>query len=157
VLAALRVGLVEELAKLAPVLPIALFAVHFDEALDGIIYSACAALGFATAETVVALRGGEWSLIHALGRAVAAPLTHALISAPAGLGLAALVLKRRPAGLVLGVMISVLAHASYDLFLARPGMPPAAAAAVVLLLWLWLLRATPQLAKLEPTLRRTSK
>lgn len=152
-LGALRIGAIEEAAKLAAVLPIALWAAHFDELLDGIIYMACGALGFATAETVLMLSQGDWDLWPALGRAVTGPLAHALLSAPCGLGLSMLVLRRRRGALALGLAISVAAHAGYDLLLARPSVPTALASLVVLALWVWLLRVTPRLARLEPVAR----
>ena len=62
VMAALQVGAVEETSKLVAVLPIALFATAFDEVLDGIVYAACSALGFATAETWWMLAHGDWEL-----------------------------------------------------------------------------------------------
>jgi RsiW-degrading membrane proteinase PrsW (M82 family) len=152
-LAALRIGAIEETAKLAAVLPIALWAAHFDELLDGIIYVACGALGFATAETVLMLQQGDWDLWPALGRAVAGPMAHALFSAPSGLGLALLVLRGRRGALAIGLAISIAFHGAYDLLLARPNIPAAVAPMVVLALWLWLLRVTPGLARLEPVPR----
>ena len=151
--AALQVGMVEEVSKLLVVLPIALWAHAFDEVLDGIVYAACAALGFATVETGWLFLHGDWELANALGRAVAGPLTHALLSLPWGLGLSLALLRGRRGALVLGLALSVVAHAAYDLLLAREGVPPAVSAAVVLALWLWFLRAAPRLAREAPVAR----
>lgn len=156
VLAALRVGAVEEISKLLVVLPIALWARAFDELLDGVIYAACSGLGFATAETAFLFLHGDWELTAALGRAVAGPLTHALLAAPWGLGLSFAILRRRRAALLGGLALSIAAHAAYDLLLARPEIPPAASAAVVLVLWVWLLRAAPRLARIPPVERKAS-
>ena len=152
-LAALRVGAVEEIAKLVVLLPIALWAPHFDELLDGIVYAACAAVGFATVETGWMLLHGDWELFAALGRAVTGPLAHALLAAPWGLGLAMAMLQRRRRALAIGLGLSIAAHAAYDLLLARPGVPPSVSAGVVLVLWLWFLRAAPRLARLRPVVR----
>jgi len=152
-MAALRVGVVEEVPKLLVVLPIALWAHAFDEVLDGIVYAACSALGFATAETVWLLSHGDWELTHALGRAVAGPLTHALLAAPWGLGLSMALLRKRWAALPLGLALSVTAHGAYDLLLARPDIPPVVSALVVLILWVWFLRAAPRLEREAPVAR----
>ena len=151
--AALRIGAAEELAKLLPVALLALTHHHFDELLDGIVYAACVGLGFATAESLLLFATGELGALEAAARAVAAPLTHALFAAPAGLGLALTVLRRRPWGVALGLALSVLAHALYDWLLARPTLPAGSASAVVLTLWLWLLAATPRLARTAAVLR----
>lgn len=137
-LAAFGIGLVEELAKLVPVLPIALRTRHFDELWDGPIYAAVAGVGFAAAETVALFLSGGASGTELWARALAAPITHALFAAPWGLGLAHAVLRKRPAALALGLAASASLHGLYDLLLARPGLQPAAAG-VVLLLWMWLL------------------
>jgi len=152
-LAALRVGAVEEVAKLLVVLPIALRSRAFDELLDGAIYAACSALGFATAETAFLFARGDWALGDALARAVAGPLTHALMAVPWGLGLSLALLRRRPAALPIGLALSIAAHGAYDYLLARPGVPPLASAAVVLALWIWFLRAAPRLAREPPVAR----
>jgi RsiW-degrading membrane proteinase PrsW (M82 family) len=149
-LAAFRIGAVEEVCKLAVVLPIALKARAFDEVLDGIVYAACAALGFATAETVVQFAHGSWVLEDALARAVAAGLTHALLAAPWGLGLALAVLKKRRSALVLGLGTSVAAHAAYDFLLARPELSPMASAGLVLALWAWMIVTARKLQRAPP-------
>ncbi|MBF5041840.1 PrsW family intramembrane metalloprotease [Aggregicoccus sp. 17bor-14] len=150
--AALRIGGVEEVAKLLPVLLLALTDRHFDEVLDGIVYAACAGVGFALAENAVMWSGGALGAQEAVARALAAPLTHALLAAPAGLGLALAVLRRRPWALALpmGLALSAAAHALYDWLLAQPGLPPGVHTFVVLALWVWLMRMSPKLARLPP-------
>lgn len=156
VMAALRVGAVEETSKLVAVLPIALFATAFDEVLDGIVYAACSALGFATAETWWLLAHGDWELMAALGRAVTGPITHALLAIPWGLGLSVALLRKRRWALPAGLALSIAAHGAYDLLLARPDLPPLVSAGVVLVLWLWLLWYAPRLARLSPVVRARS-
>jgi RsiW-degrading membrane proteinase PrsW (M82 family) len=144
--AALAIGAVEEIAKLVPVLCIALGTRHFDEIWDGPIYAAVAGVGFAAAETVALFLGGAATGPETLARAVAAPITHALFAAPWGLGLARWVLEGRAAAFAVGLAASALLHGAYDLLLARPGLQPAAAA-VVLALWIWLLVTGRRLAR----------
>lgn len=138
--AALAIGVVEEAAKLLPVLPIALVSKHFDELWDGPVYAGASAIGFALAETMMLAFSGELGLVDGLARALAAPITHAVFAAPWGLGLAYFVLRRDGRALALGFVASAVAHGLYDLLLARPGLQ-LAAAGVVLVVWLWMLWA----------------
>jgi RsiW-degrading membrane proteinase PrsW (M82 family) len=155
----LRIGFIEEGCKLLPVAALVLFSKQVDEPLDGIVYAGCAALGLATAETAMQVYNEAFGLWDGLARALTAPIAHALLSAPWGLGLARYALSKRlwPAGV--GFLVSVVAHGSYDVLLARPELPPVAAAGVVLALWGWLIWLTPRLAKERapvptPTLNR---
>lgn len=144
VLAALRIGAVEEAAKLLPVILLALRRREFDEELDGIVYAALSAIGFASAESVVLFATGAEAPLNILARAVTSPLTHALFTAPAGLGIALWLFRRRPAPLVLGVGASILLHALYNWLLARPELPQLSSALLMAALWGWLLYATPK-------------
>lgn len=135
---ALAIGFVEELAKFLPVLVVAQLTSHFDELWDGPVYAGASAVGFALAETLAFLFAGELGTLDAVARAFAAPITHALFAAPAGLGLAYAVLQRRYWALALGFAASVATHAAYDLFLAQPGLH-LAASGVVLAVWVWLI------------------
>ncbi len=135
---ALAVGFVEELAKFLPVLVVAQLTTHFDELWDGPVYAGAAGVGFALAETLAFLFAGELGTLDGAARAVAAPITHALFAAPAGLGLAYAVLERKYWALALGFAASVVSHALYDLFLAQPGFH-LAASGVVLVIWVWLI------------------
>ncbi len=151
--AAARIGSIEELAKLAPVLPVAFLHRKYDELLDGIVYAACSALGFATAESILLLSQGELDVLQVLARAAAAPATHALFAGPWGLGLAYAALERRWWALAAGLGISIAAHGGYDLLLARTEIPQALSTIVVLGLWVWLIWISPRLAKLAPIAR----
>ncbi len=148
--AALRIGLVEEGAKFLPVLLLAIFARSFDELLDGIVYAACAALGFSAVESAMYALRGDLSGWIAVGRSLAAPITHALLSAPWGLGLAYTMLARRWFALPLGLAASIAAHGAYDLLLARADLPRIYAPLVILALWLWVLFVAPRLARQAP-------
>lgn len=143
---ALRIGLVEEGAKMLPVVAVILFTKQLDEPLDGIIYAACSALGLAAGETLFLLRGGELGLVDGIARALSAPLSHSLLSAPWGLGLALFMLRHQRWGLPLGFGLSVLFHGTYDLLLSRPEIPSFTSSLVILALWIWLLVMAPRLA-----------
>lgn len=147
------IGAAEEGAKLLPVWVFARFSRHFDELLDGAVYAGASAIGFSAAETATMIWLGEGSSIQLLTRAVAAPITHVLFAAPAGLGLAAWMLRRRPRLFVLGSVVSVTAHGGYDLLLAR-GLPGAQAFAAVIVLVLWL-AFLETARRLEPDPART--
>jgi RsiW-degrading membrane proteinase PrsW (M82 family) len=132
---ALAVGFVEELAKAFPVLCVFLMRGRRSGGrLEGLSFAACAGIGFATAESSMLFLRGELSGLEILGRAAAAPLTHALFSMPWGL---ALDLRWRPRPLVwvLGLCVAATAHGAYDLLLARPPGPGPWSAGIVLVLW----------------------
>jgi RsiW-degrading membrane proteinase PrsW (M82 family) len=147
---AMLIGVVEEAAKMLPVVPIAMWSRHFDEPLDGIIYAACAGIGFSVTESAALFAGGEFGLGEGLFRALVAPITHALFAAPWGLGLAAWVFRRDARALGMGFAIAATCHAMYDLLLARPGLPLVGSAMIVLGLWVWLIRTGQRLAQVPP-------
>jgi protease PrsW len=148
-LAALKIGLIEELAKLAPVVFIARFTRRFDELLDGIVYAGASAIGFATVETLFLAANGLGGLELA-ARAVTSPITHALFAAPAGLGLACWALQRRPWPLAFGFLASVALHGGFDLLVARAAP---LSALVALAAWVWLLYAVLKAEKVAPFAR----
>ncbi|MFN0124956.1 MAG: PrsW family glutamic-type intramembrane protease [Blastocatellia bacterium] len=111
---------VEELCKLSAVLVYAWRHHEFDEPLDGVIYSATAALGFAAAENLIYFSESDPALVLLRG-----PLTnpgHALFSALWGLGLsrarmAANLPGRRLRMIVQGWLIAAALHGTFDLLL----------------------------------------
>lgn len=139
VMGALTLGFVEEGSKLLPVLLLALLSRSFRRASEGLVFAACAGVGFATAESTSLWMQGELDTPHMLARAIAAPLTHALFAAPWGLGLGLALKENRTTPLVQGFFLSVVAHGLYDLLLARPDIPRGSASLVVLALWMWIL------------------
>jgi RsiW-degrading membrane proteinase PrsW (M82 family) len=155
VLGALGIGMVEEGAKLLPVLALALTSRHFDERLDGLVYAGCAGTGFAAAETVLlAVDGGIGEGPMVWARVIAAPATHALFASVWGAGLPALAFERRASPLLGWLALSALAHGGYDLLLARPEVPSFLAAGVVLGVWAWFIWVTPRLARHDPVTSR---
>jgi RsiW-degrading membrane proteinase PrsW (M82 family) len=133
----LAAGAAEEGAKLLPVWVFARFSRDFDELLDGAVYAGASAIGFSVAETATLIWMGEGLSLQLPTRAVAAPITHVLFAMPAGLGLAAWMLRGRRSLFALGAVVSVTAHGAYDLLLAR-GLPGAQTSAAVIVLVLWL-------------------
>jgi RsiW-degrading membrane proteinase PrsW (M82 family) len=75
----LVIGPVEEGAKLLVALAIVFRWREFDEPIDGFVYAAAIALGFATAENFIHLPG--LPLGEQLGRSFALPFTHTLFAA----------------------------------------------------------------------------
>src|SRR5215470_3146 len=114
------VGPVEELLKLLVVYFYAYQRKEFDEPLDGVIFSATAALGFAAIENVFYLARNEPALVLLRG-----PLSnpgHALFSALWGLGLskakaAPNMLWRRLPVVARGFLMASLLHSLFDLLL----------------------------------------
>ena len=111
-----RIGLVEEGAKLLLAVLLFLPKKEFNEPMDGIVYVGAVALGFAILENVgYVLMGGVGA---ALLRAVTAVPMHAFASAIAGyfLGLA----KRKGAAgvplVLVGWLVAAAIHAAYDFF-----------------------------------------
>lgn len=149
---ALLIGVLEEIAKLAPVWIIARFSRHFDEPLDGFVYAAAASTGFALAETLALASRGDLTLLEIAARAAAAPITHALFAAPWGLGIARQVLDGRRWTLPVGFLASALLHAAYDLSLARPRLRTLAPA-LIAGTWAWMLWMTLRLQR-EPRVER---
>lgn len=117
---------------------------EFDECVDGLVYSAAVAIGFATVESL--LYATFLSPLEQLARALAAPLVHALFAAVWGFAAARALLK--PMGSTARVVLQVAAvaaaallHGLYDAVLLAWDAP-VASSALVLVLWLSLIGAT---------------
>src|SRR5262249_13883244 len=116
------VGPLEELLKLLAVYFYAYRRKEFDEPLDGVIFSATAALGFAAIENVVYLAQSDNNELLLLRGTLSNP-GHALFSAMWGLGLskakaAPNLLRRRFWLVARGVILASLLHSLFDLLLA---------------------------------------
>src|SRR5215813_524842 len=114
------VGPIEELLKLLVVYFYAYRRKEFDEPLDGVIFSAAAALGFAAIENVIYLARNDPTLVLLRG-----PLSnpgHALFSALWGLSLskakaAPNLLRERAPIVARGLLLASLLHSLFDLSL----------------------------------------
>jgi len=147
-----RVALVEEFFKIAPVLWFASRSSEFDEPMDGIVYAVAAALGFATVENVLyALRLGPSVLVF---RAFTSTLAHVAFSGLIGyeIGLARTHARGRWTRVLAALLAMVGLHGAYDLLLstaAEPAASPLTAKltiAVMIPTLLLLLRAALRLA-----------
>ncbi|MEP7270358.1 MAG: PrsW family glutamic-type intramembrane protease [Acidobacteriota bacterium] len=111
---------VEELVKLLAVYAYAYRRPEFDEPLDGVIYSASAALGFAAIENLIYFTQSSPLLVLLRG-----PLTnpgHALFSALWGLSLSRAKAAPNLAGkrfsiIAVGWLLATMLHATFDLLL----------------------------------------
>lgn len=112
-LAFVCVAVPEELLKFLVVTRYCARHPAFDEPMDGIVYGATAALGFATLENLLYVAGGGWSV--ALLRGLTAVPLHASLGAILGyyVGQAKFTARRR--GLAWkGLLIAILIHGLYD-------------------------------------------
>lgn len=133
------VGPVEEMVKMLAVLIFAYRQPDFDEPIDGIIYSAAAALGFAAAENVLYVN--QFNSIHILAfRGPLANAGHALFAAMWGLALSKAKATpklngRRTQIILLGWLAAATIHGSYDFILTLLSNRPAyvALAPIILL------------------------
>jgi RsiW-degrading membrane proteinase PrsW (M82 family) len=143
------IGVVEEGLKFAVV---RLFMVRwreYDEVIDGLVYAALTAIGFAAVENLVYARGAPG--IEVLARAAALPLTHAVFSAVWGLPMAHALSIPRPAASrflrqAAPLALSMGLHGAYDFFLLGFNAT-FTASAIVLVLWIALIYSAGRLEK----------
>ncbi len=106
----------EETFKLLVILLYCARSPAFDEPMDGLVYGAAAALGFATVENILyVLEGG---LGTAITRAVLSVPSHAFWGAILGYSVGQVRFKQRKAGFVVsGLLIAILLHGLFNFFL----------------------------------------
>ncbi|MGC3960898.1 MAG: PrsW family intramembrane metalloprotease [Verrucomicrobiota bacterium] len=141
----LLIGPIEELAKLLPARWFVFRWREYDEPMDGFVYSAAIALGFASVENLLNSTHLNWP--EQLARAIALPLTHVLFSAVWGLGIsyAHFHLPRswwRGAWQLGSVLLAMLLHGLYDflLFAYQATFVTSGLALVLWLVVLWRVR-----------------
>jgi RsiW-degrading membrane proteinase PrsW (M82 family) len=112
-----RVALLEEAFKVAPLLWFALRRREFDEPMDGIVYAVAVALGFATVENVIyAIHLGDRAILF---RAFTATPAHVGFSGLAGYAAGMAVLRRHRWSHFVAAFLAVVAlHGAYDLILS---------------------------------------
>jgi protease PrsW len=110
-------GLTEETGKFLVVRLWIYKSSHFDEPSDGLIYSAAAALGFASVENIIYLISYGWQVI--LVRALFSNIAHVLFSALWGypLALTKLGVLRHKSFVWLGLLAAIAAHGIFDFLL----------------------------------------
>jgi RsiW-degrading membrane proteinase PrsW (M82 family) len=110
------VGVVEETAKFLVVRVGVYRSPHFEEPSDGLIYSAAAALGFASLENVIYVLMFGWQVL--LVRGLISNIVHFLFSAAWGYPLALSKLKMANKGWVpVGLLAAIVAHGAFDFLL----------------------------------------
>jgi RsiW-degrading membrane proteinase PrsW (M82 family) len=109
-------GFTEELAKFLVVRWSVYKSTHFEEPSDGLIYSAAAALGFASLENLVYALQFGWQVI--LVRGLLSNLAHVLFSSlwgyPLALGKLGMIQKRYT---WIGLIAAMIAHGIFDFLL----------------------------------------
>ena len=143
------IGPVEEGVKVAALVLVVFRWAEFDEPIDGFVYAAAIALGFATLENLIHLPAlPDWP--ERLAFAVVLPLTHTLFASLWGFGLgAARLIDSSWRGWTLGVLSVLLAmalHGLYDFVLFQSDARWASAA-IAAVLWVSLIVHARKLAK----------
>jgi RsiW-degrading membrane proteinase PrsW (M82 family) len=153
----LAIGGIEEFAKLLPFLIVALRFKAFDEPLDGIIYAAFIALGFATVENILYLQYADG--LEMIGRGFASPLVHVMFASiwAFNIGLAFLQRRRLTAIVLKYLGLAALAHGVYDfMVIALPLSALPLSALLILAIWLWRMRLIRDLHRRAGKSRETS-
>jgi len=134
------VGLIEEIFKFLPFVFIVLRFKDFDEPIDGIVYAAALAVGFASFENLgylPAMKG-----LAFLGRAFASPLTHAVFSSIWGyaVGRAHVANRSIVPVAVIGLGLAGFFHGLFD-YLTFSHALRFLSALLILAVWAWAIRA----------------
>lgn len=148
----LVVGLIEEGVKFAAARFIIFRTIHFDEPIDGLIYSSAIAIGFASIESLIYTPLLTWP--YQLARDVTAPLTHSLFSAIWGFGCAYAFFRshtkvQKISWQSFSVVAAMAAHAIYDFFLLSQNATYATSL-IALLLWALLIWRARKIVHLRP-------
>jgi RsiW-degrading membrane proteinase PrsW (M82 family) len=127
------VGPIEEGAKFLAARLVVFRWAAFDEPLDGLVYGAAIALGFASFENLIYLP--QLTTIEGVLRTIASPLTHSIFAMVWALPTArALLGSHGPAGRVfwqaLGLVTAAALHGAYDYLVIAHGATVLAAALV---------------------------
>jgi RsiW-degrading membrane proteinase PrsW (M82 family) len=140
----LIIGFVEEAAKILPVVAIYwVLGRYLRSSFYGIVFAGLSGIGFATAESIALLFRGELTLSKILARAMVGPLVHALFAVPAGYGYWISYSKNKLYPVFLGLGVSIVTHAAYDLLIAKSdGQMFLGSTCIVLALWAWMVRFT---------------
>ena len=146
------IGPLEEMAKFMAVWITVYRYRVIDEPVDGMVYAAAAALGFATYENwyaMVVLDDLQW------GRAITLPFNHVLFSSFWGYALGVELCRqwRTSAGtwlVVTGLVLSFVYHGLYDYVLLNEHLSDLWILPLVLFLWVWVSSALRGLVARSP-------
>lgn len=118
------IALVEEMFKYVAARYSVMKTSHIDEPIDIPLYMIIAALGFATAENIIAFYSQGLvtisdSLILFIGRFISSTLLHALTSGTIGLFLALAIYNKKWRGVLIfiGFALGIMVHALFNFFL----------------------------------------
>ncbi|MBI2935485.1 MAG: PrsW family intramembrane metalloprotease [Chloroflexi bacterium] len=118
----LIIGPVEELSKYLAVRLGPYRSRYFSEPIDGIIYAAAVALGFASLENLGYMLNFGWKVI--LVRGPVSTLAHVLFSAPWGYALGITTLRGRARASIGGMLLgSMLLHGAFNFLLFTHSLP----------------------------------
>lgn len=134
----LAIGGIEESAKLLPFLVVVLRFRAFDEPVDGIIYAAFIALGFASMENIQYLQ--YVSGLEMLSRGFASPLVHIMFASVWAYHIGLAFLNQQKLGFVVlrFLALAALFHGIYDfIVIALPLSALPLSAMLILAIWLW--------------------
>ena len=144
--ALLVIGPIEEFAKFLPFIIVVTRLRHFDEPLDGIIYSSFIAFGFSLHENQAYISSGN--NLADIARAIASPIIHGLFASIWGYacGLAFHQNKSKVIFISLGLLCSMITHGIYDYFsIARSQLAHIIPPIIIGIIWFWRLAAIKQL------------
>jgi RsiW-degrading membrane proteinase PrsW (M82 family) len=143
------VGPIEEGAKFAVAWAVLFRTRWFDEPIDGLVYAATVAIGFASLENALYATQVDWPT--QIARATTTPLTHSVFSALWGFGSGrALLVETRPVRralwLALPLVAAAAAHGAYDLAIVTLGKPWLASL-LVLAMWAFVIAHARRIVK----------
>jgi protease PrsW len=115
------VGLAEEGAKLAAAWSLAAHTKHFDEPVDGIVYGAASALGFAAVENVKYFAVGRLTATLIVMRSLTSVPAHMFFGAIWGYALGKKLISKKTS-LLLFLGWAALMHGAFDAFLSIDGL-----------------------------------
>jgi RsiW-degrading membrane proteinase PrsW (M82 family) len=135
------VGPIEEGAKFLVAWAVLFHTRFFDEPVDGLVYAAAVAIGFASVENATYATIVSWPV--GLARAATSPLTHSVFSALWGFGAGKALLQTRSAWsklcwLVLPLSAAALVHGLYDAAIVVLEAPWVSAL-LVLIVWMFVI------------------
>ena len=143
------VGPIEEGAKFAVAWAVLFRTRWFDEPIDGLVYAATVAIGFASLENALYATQMNWPT--QIARAATTPLTHSVFSALWGFGSGyALLVEKRPLRralwLALPLVAASIAHGAYDAAVVTLGRP-SLASLLVLAIWAFVIAHARRVVK----------
>lgn len=144
------VGLVEEIFKFLPFVLAVRRYKAFDEPIDGIVYAAAIAVGFAGFENLSYLPSLKG--IAFWGRAIASPLTHTAFSSIWGYAVARAILLKKSVvfAALAGIALGGLSHGLFNTLTFSPQLR-VLSALLILAIWAWGIQTLEKKPKAAPS------